>query len=143
MLFQKIHKLETQFGQWRQTLSLTKFLNSYNSNKTFKTFSTPQNKLCLYFSWHFDHLEQNSDFSNRIVCSGSVKADWIISICHYQYKMTSEVERFRSKMFPRNGHLTIESRNSNNFPNLRMRNLFLSKGYFPLTYSYYKKTEKG
>ena len=54
-----------------------------------------------------------------LATTGSVKADWIISICHYQYKMTPEDECFRSKMFPRNGHLIIESRNSNNFSNLR------------------------
>ena len=49
LLFQKIHKLETQFGQWRQTLSLTKFLNSYNSNKTFKPLLHPKTSYAYTF----------------------------------------------------------------------------------------------
>ena len=124
--------------------------NIFLPNKSFlfpasEWFFVSFNILVLHSSWvHIWLIEIyfKTSLRNRYF-TGSVEADWIISICHYQYKMTSEVERFRSKMFPRNGHLIIESRNSNNFPNIRTWNLFPSKWYFPLTYSYYKKTEKG
>ena len=78
---------------------------------------------------------------SKKTATGSFRADRIISICYYEYKMTTLVEYFSSKMFSRNGHLIINSINLNDFQCLVTKTLFLSKGYFQLSYSYSIRTE--